>query len=93
MEFLILATDATDSDAPERRLRARPEHSALVKKLKASGNFKVGGHTLDAKDRIAGSAMILDFHSREELDAYLKIEPYAVQGVWREITVTRINLG
>jgi uncharacterized protein YciI len=93
MQFLILATDGTDSDAPSRRSRARDEHRALIGKLKASGNFKLGGHTLDFNERIVGSAVIVDFPSREELEAYLRIEPYVVQHVWEEIKITRINLG
>jgi uncharacterized protein YciI len=93
MQFLILATDGTDGDAPARRSRARDDHRALIEKLRASGNFKLGGHTLDAHEQIIGSAIIVDFPSRAELDAYLKIEPYVVQCVWKEIKITRINLG
>jgi uncharacterized protein len=93
MQFLILATDGTDGDAPSRRSLARDEHRALIARLKDSGNFKLGGHTLDANEKIIGSAVIVDFPSREELDAYLKIEPYVVQSVWEEIKITRINLG
>ena len=93
MQFLIVATDGTDSDAPARRLRARDEHRALIQKLRDSGNVKAGGHTLNDDEQIVGSAVIVEFPSREELAAYLKAEPYAVQGVWQEIKITRINLG
>jgi uncharacterized protein len=93
MQFLIVATDDTDADAPARRTRARADHRALIEKLKGSGNFTLGGHTFDADERIVGSAVIVDFPSRTELDAYLKIEPYVVQCVWKEIKITRINLG
>ena len=93
MQFLILATDGTDSDASSRRSRARDEHRAFIGKLKDPGNFKLGGHTLDANKQIVGSAVIVDFPSREELEAYSKIEPYVVQRVWEEIKITRINLG
>ena len=93
MQFLVVATDSTDSDARARRLRTRPEHSALIAKLKDAGNFRVGGHTLDDDGNIIGSAVIVDFATRAELDAYLAMEPYAVQRVWDDIKVTRINLG
>lgn len=93
MQFLVVATDSTDDDAPARRLRARDEHRALIAKLKDAGVFKTGGPTLDADEHIIGSAVIVDFPSREELEAYLRIEPYVVQGVWQEIKITRINLG
>ena len=93
MEFLILATDGTDGDALSRRSRARDEHRAFIGKLKDPGNFKLGGHTLDANKQIVGSAVIVDFPSREELEAYLKIEPYVMRRAWEEIKITRINLG
>jgi uncharacterized protein YciI len=81
MQFLVLATDGSDPDAPSRRARARDEHRVL------------GGHTLDADERIIGSAVIVDFPSREDVEAYLRIEPYVVQSVWKQIKITRINLG
>lgn len=92
MHFLVVATDGTDADAPARRARARPAHVAVIQQLKEAGHFTLGGHTLDASERIIGSAVIFDFPSRAELDAYLAREPYAVQGVWQHVSVTRINL-
>jgi uncharacterized protein YciI len=93
MHFLIVAKDGVDDDAPARRQRAREGHVALVRKLKELGNFTLGGHTLDADERIVGSAVIVEFPSRTEPDAYLASEPYAVHGVWQDVQVTRINLG
>ena len=93
MQFLVFATDATDADAPARRVRARPAHMVLIQQLEDAGQFRLGGHTLDADERIIGSAIILDFPSRAEVDAYLQQEPYAVERVWEKITVTRVNLG
>ena len=61
--------------------------------LKAEGRFRMGGHTLDANERIIGSAMVVEFASREECDAWVAAEPYVVQKVWREFSVVRINLG
>ncbi len=92
MHFLVVATDGTDADAPARRARARPAHVAVIGQLKDAGHFTLGGHTLDDAERIIGSAVIFEFPSRAELDAYLAREPYAVQGVWQHVTVTRINL-
>ena len=65
----------------------------LIQQLEDAGQFRLGGHTLDADERIIGSAIILDFPSRAEVDAYLQQEPYAVERVWEKITVTRVNLG
>lgn len=93
MQYLVVATDSTDADARARRLRTRPAHSALIAKLREAGNFKLGGHTLDDNENIIGSAVVVDFPSRAELDAYLKAEPYVIERVWNDIKVTRINLG
>ena len=39
-----------------------------------------------------GSALILDFDSREELDNYVANEPYVVEKVWEKIDIDRINV-
>ena len=93
MQFLLVAVDDTEPEVPVRRAMALADHALLIGQLKGSGNFTMGGHTLDDKEKIIGSAMILDFPSREGVDAYLKREPYAARGVWKTITVTRLNLG
>ena len=93
MQFLIVARDGTDPDAEIRRRHARPEHSALVQAMKSNGTFRVGGHTLDHAGNIIGSAMIVEFANQEAFDEYLSKEPYATSGVWKQIEVTRINLG
>lgn len=93
MQFLVVARDGTDADAEGRRRGARPAHAALVEKMKREGSFRVGGHTLDDDGRIIGSAVIVEFPSRQALEAYLETEPYVTAGVWKAIEVTRINLG
>ena len=93
MQFLVVARDGTDADAESRRRIARPAHSALVQAMKADGRFVVGGHTLGDDGRIAGSAMIVEFPTREAFDAWLETEPYVAGGVWTHIEVTRVNLG
>jgi len=93
MLFLLVALDDTSPDTAALRVAARAEHALLVGRMKASGNFRMGGHTLDDDEKITGSAMVLDFASRAEVDDYLRLEPYAVRGIWKTVTVTRINLG
>ena len=39
-----------------------------------------------------GSALVLDFPDRAALDAYLKNEPYVVEGVWEKIEVETMNV-
>ncbi len=39
-----------------------------------------------------GSALIMDFESRKELDDYLANEPYVLEHVWEKIEVEKINV-
>ena len=87
MQFLVLARDGTDAEAPARRAAARPAHFDGVRALKAAGHLVIGGARLDAAGGMIGSMMVVDFPDRAALDAWLAIEPYAVGGVWREVEV------
>lgn len=35
-----------------------------------------------------GSVLIVDFPTREALDGWLKVEPYVVGDVWKQIEIT-----
>jgi uncharacterized protein YciI len=39
-----------------------------------------------------GSALIMDFESRKELDEYIANEPYVVYKVWEKIEIENINV-
>jgi uncharacterized protein YciI len=47
MQWLIIARDGTDDDAPERRLAARPAHLQHAAKLQAAGHLIIGGALTD----------------------------------------------
>ena len=47
---------------------------------------------LDREGKMKGSVMILDFASRDQLDAYLESEPYIQEHVWEKIEVEPINV-
>lgn len=87
MQYVIHAYDYTDADALERRMAARPAHFDYVRQLKAAGRFVLGGALLDADGRMIGSMLLLDLETEEQLAAYLKTDPYIVQGVWEKIDV------
>jgi hypothetical protein len=40
-----------------------------------------------------GLVLVLDFPTRQELDAWLKIEPYVLGDVWRRIDVQPFRVG
>ncbi len=69
MQWLIIARDGTDPEAPARRQAARPAHLENAAKLQASGHLLVGGALTDEAGNMIGSAAVAQFASRAELDA------------------------
>ncbi len=87
MQWLIIARDGTDDEAPERRRKARPDHLEHAAKLQAAGHLIVGGALIDDDGRMIGTAAIAQFATQEELDDWLSTDPYAAGDVWRKIDV------
>jgi uncharacterized protein len=87
MQWLIIARDGKDAQAPERRLAARPAHLENAARLQAAGHLLVGGALVDDGGRMIGSAAVAQFATRAELDHWLRTDPYVTGGVWREIEV------
>ena len=87
MQFLVIGYDGTDDQALSRRMTAREAHLAGVMKMKEEGKAIFGTAILDDQGIMIGSVMVMDFSSREELDAWLNIEPYVTQKVWLRIEV------
>jgi uncharacterized protein YciI len=87
VHFLVIAYDGADEQAPARRLAARERHLASIERLKQEGRALYGAALVDEKGSMTGSIVLYDFDSREELDGYLKTEPYVVEGVWKRIEV------
>jgi uncharacterized protein YciI len=92
MEFLVIAYDGKDPEAKQRRLRARPAHLQNAQAMKRAGTFINGGAILDDNGEIIGSTLYVDFASRENLDRWLKSDPYVTEGVWVDIEVKPIRL-
>jgi uncharacterized protein len=93
MQYLLIARDGGDDEAINRRMAARSQHIALGDQMVASGNMLYGGALLNDAGQMIGSVLVLDFPSREDLDAWLKIEPYVLGDVWREIDVQPFRVG
>ena len=59
---------------------------------------KLGKHVVFAGGRLndegkpVGSVMVMDFDSREEVDEYLKTEPYIEVKVWDKVDVEDFNV-
>lgn len=93
MQFMLIAYDGTDEGALDRRLAARDAHIALGDTLVAEGHMLFGTAILDENDRMSGSMLVLDYPSRAALDAWLEIEPYVVQKVWKTVRVEQVRVG
>jgi uncharacterized protein YciI len=92
MQFLLLAYDETDPEAPERRLRVRQEHLDKIKNLKNSGEFLFGGAILNDEGKMIGSMILYEIYDRAALEERLKDEPYITKGVWEKIEIKPFRL-
>jgi len=87
VQFIVTARDGGDAEAPARRAAARPAHLERAQRLKAEGHMLVGGAILDEVGGMIGSVMLVDFPSRDALDAWLASDPYTTGDVWRAVEV------
>jgi len=87
MQYLVLAYDGTDDEAPARRQKARTAHLAKAQEMKAARALLYGAALLDDDGRMIGSAILVDFAHRADLDRWLATDPYVTGGVWHTIEV------
>ncbi len=88
MQFLISAYDGEGK--LDKRMEVRPRHLEGMKRL--SEHIVSAGGLLDEEGKMKGSALIMDFASRQELDEYIANEPYVLEKVWEKIEVEPINV-
>ena len=86
--YLIVARDGADPEALSRRMAARRAHFATTQPMAERGQIISGGAILDDDGKMIGSAMMVNFADRAEMDAWLASDPYKVGDVWRDITIT-----
>lgn len=87
MQWLIIARDGQDEDAERRRLAARSAHLENAARLQARGHLLIGGALVDDAGRMIGSACVAQFATRDELDEWLRTDPYVTSGVWQRIEI------
>ncbi len=88
MQFLIRAYDGEGK--LDKRMEVRPRHLEGMKKL--GEHIISAGGLLDDEGKMKGSALIMDFESREKLDSYIANEPYVQEKVWEKIEIEPINV-
>jgi uncharacterized protein YciI len=87
LKHVVIARDGTDDGAKARRAAVRPEHLRQITPRVERGEVLLGGAILDEADEMVGSVLVVEFETREELDAWLTTDPYVTGGVWQEIEV------
>lgn len=91
--FLITCTDHENS--LEKRLAVRPKHLERLQALDAQGRLIVAGAMPkqhgNPQAGFDGSTLIVDFENREQLDAWLALEPFWLEGVYAQIDVKPFN--
>jgi uncharacterized protein len=93
MQFLVTGRDGTDDGALARRMAVREAHIAYTDEYVTSGNALYAVALLDDAGKMGGSVMIMEFGTREELDAWLAGEPYATNDVWESIDIEECRIG
>ena len=91
--FVLSCTDREGT--LEKRLATRPAHLARLQQLDAEGRLIVAGampkDPSNPQAGFYGSTMIVDFDSREALDAWLQDEPFLKEGVYSHIDIKPFN--
>ncbi|MHA3893100.1 YciI family protein [Acinetobacter sp. GXMZU3951] len=91
--FVVTCTD--QEGTVEKRLAVRPQHLERLEKLDAEGRLIVAGampkDPSNPQAGFYGSTIIVDFDSREALDAWLQDEPFLKEGVYAQIEVKPFN--
>lgn len=91
--FVVTCTD--NDDVLEKRLEIRPEHIKRLEKLNNEGRLITAGALPKDPNNIKrgfyGSILIVEFNSREDLDKWLKDEPFLREKVYSNIDVKIFN--
>jgi uncharacterized protein YciI len=87
MRHVVIARDGTDDEAKARRAAVRPKHLRQIAPRVERGQILIGGAILNEAGEMVGSVLLVDFESRDELDAWLETDPYVTGGVWKDIEV------
>ncbi len=87
MQFIVIARDGTDSEAPARRLAAREAHLTGARAMKADGRLLFGGPILDDSGAMTGSVALVEMDDRGAVEAWLRDDPYVTGDVWRDIEI------
>ncbi len=92
MQFIVTGYDGNDDKALERRLNAREAHLNMVDEMIEKGHCLYAVAILDENGNMRGSVIVLEFASRDQLDTWLKVEPYMVNNVWQKVEIVECKV-
>ena len=72
--------------ASDLRLQMRPQHKAYLAKVEGQIAF-AGPLTSDDGLAMVGSLLVIDFHSRQDAQAWLNSEPFNCSGLYASTSV------
>ena len=85
MHYLIIARDYPNG--LENRQKHRPAHLEYGEKLKEEGKL-LYAVAIMKEGTMAGSVMVMDFESGEDLENWKANEPYVKGKVWEDLEIT-----
>ncbi|MCQ4084384.1 YciI family protein [Streptomyces sp. RB6PN25] len=92
MHYLVLGYDHPGEEGRRRRAHARERHLAQAETMiQVKAIF--GTATLDNHGDMIGSMLVMAADSREDLDAWLRVVPYVVDDVRRDVRVHPCQAG
>jgi len=93
LQFAVIGLDGTDESALVRRMAAREAHLELAKAMHDQKHLLYACALLDDSQKMMGSIMVVEFNTREDLDNWLKVEPYMVGKVWDKLEIRPCKVG
>ena len=93
MLFMVLANDASDAGAQDRRMACRPDHVRVMDAARDKGLCRFGAAMLDDTGKMCGSVVVLDMPDMAAVEAWMKEEPYIKGEVWGDVRVIPIKMG
>jgi len=79
MQYLVIVYDY--ENALEKRLEVREAHLEDAKNLIKEGKIISAGALIE-DNKMVGSTLYIDFETKDDIEQWLKVEPYVVNKVW-----------
>jgi uncharacterized protein YciI len=93
MLFMVLANDAGDAAAIDRRMSCRADHVSVMNASRDAGDCRFGAAMLDETGQMCGSVIILDMPDLAAVEEWMKKEPYVKGNVWGDIRIIPLKVG